>query len=277
MPSDSAQLKFRIFAEREGRRARIVASSVFRFVAAVSMASLAACAPAKKDQVVKECVLPDDQAGTLTGKWRTTPIPIAFHQGDFSTDEMNAIVRAADTWNEFYGKSLGLATVDYGNGASPRTSSASRPNSSYLCSQGIVSNGGYTGQVVLYKNGAWPFPSQPNAMALTSYCRSSGKPLPYFYMAAIDFNYQNFFVAGKRVPDLQTIILHEFGHMLGLNHSCEGTGRTGVPGCGSSGLDSEYLSAVMFPSFGFDSSGFGEMKRELNSNDQGRANCLYKE
>jgi hypothetical protein len=40
---------------------------------------------------VKECVLPDDQASTLSGKWRATPVPVAFHEGDFSGDEMKMV------------------------------------------------------------------------------------------------------------------------------------------------------------------------------------------
>lgn len=233
------------------------------------------CARQVTKSFIKDCVLPDDQVGTLTGKWQATPVPIAFHQGDFAADEIADIVAAADTWNEFYAVSLNLSPIDYGSAASPRMSSQARPNNSLVCSGSITASNGYTGAVVLYKNGVWPFPSQPNAMALTSYCRSSASPLPVFYMATIDLNYQNFFVAGKKVPDLQTIILHEFGHLLGLGHSCETSARTGVPDCSSASLSSTYSDAIMFPIFGWDSAGFGEQKRSLNQNDQGRANCLY--
>lgn len=233
------------------------------------------CAPIKDKSVVKECVLPSDQVGTLTGKWQATPIPIAFHQGDFAADEVADMIAAADTWNEFYATSLNLSPIDYGTSGSPRTSTQPRPNNSLVCSGSITASNGYTGAVVIYKNGYWPFPSQPNAMALTSFCRTSASPLPYFYMATIDLNYQNFFVSGKKVPDLQTIILHELGHLLGLGHSCETSARTGVPDCSAGNLNPAYSAAVMFPVFGWDAAGFGEQKRETNSNDQGRANCLY--
>ena len=70
-------------------------------------------------------------------------------------------------------------------------------------------------------------------------------------------------------------MLHEFGHLLGLNHSCEGTPKEGVPNCNDPSLSSAYYSAVMYPVFGFYPSGQGEQRRELADNDQGRANCLY--
>jgi len=36
-----------------------------------------------------------------------------------------------------------------------------------------------------------------------------------------------------------------------------------------------YGQAVMAPVFRFDSMGYGEQKRFLQENDEGRANCLY--
>ena len=84
------------------------------------------------------------------------------------------------------------------------------------------------------------------------------------------------FVAGHKQPDLQSIVLHEIGHVLGLNHSCEAASTgTGVPGCNDFGVSSAYASAVMAPLFGFDENGYGEQKRQLTQNDEGRANCLY--
>jgi hypothetical protein len=226
--------------------------------------------------VVKDCVLPQDQLGTLTGKWRTTPVPIALHQGDFSSSEAAQIIEAANTWNAFYANSLGLAPIDFGSGASPRTSSAGRPSGVDICNSQLVQGSTYSGPIVVYKNSVWNFPDQPSVIALTSYCRTQATPLPFFYMQLIDLNYQNFFSTGNKQPDLQTIILHEFGHLLGLNHTCEATARAGVPSCNSPDLNPTYSSALMFPTFNFDSATLrGEIKRSLNSNDQGRANCLY--
>ena len=223
--------------------------------------------------VVKDCILPTDQAGTLIGKWKTMAVPIAFQAGAFSSSEMSEMVSAADTWNTFYAASLGLAAIDYGDKGSPRTSSVAKPTS--LCSTGILSGSTYSGQVVIYKKNPWPSTYAANAIALTTACPSAGKPFSFFFTAIMELNYQNFFVQGKKLPDLQSIVLHEFGHLVGLKHSCESTASTGMPNCSTAGLDPLYLSASMYPSFSFNSQWEGEQRRDLNENDQGRANCLY--
>ena len=229
----------------------------------------------KSAGVVSVCTLPDDQVGTLSGRWKAPPVPIAFHAGDFTADEMAEIIQAATTWNTFYAQTLGLSPIDFGTASSPRQMATDHPNAAYVCSQSIVveATGAFNSPVVLYKLGVWPYPSQPNTMALTTFCKGAGSPLPLFNMAIIEFNYQNFWIAGKKVPDLQTIILHEFGHLLGLNHSCEPSSTgTGMPLCSNS---ADYSAAVMAPVFSFTASGYGESKRSLTGNDQGRANCLY--
>jgi hypothetical protein len=185
---------------------------------------------------------------------------------------MTAIVNAAATWNSFYGASLGMQALDYGSASSPNTSNNPKPTS--VCSASIVKDGAFSGQVVIYKTTNWPYSSE--AIALTSFCPSPASPLPLMYQAIMEVNYKNFFISGKRQPDLQTIVLHEFGHLMGLSHSCESSAKTGIPNCNDASLNPDYFTALMYPSFGFDSAGTGEQKRNLRSNDQGRANCLYK-
>ncbi|MCM2323419.1 MAG: matrixin family metalloprotease [Oligoflexia bacterium] len=239
--------------------------------------AFAGCAPqATQRSVVMSCELPSDQLGTLLAKWRATPVPLAFHQGDFSAAEMTEIMAAADTWNEFYGLSLAIPTIlDYGDPSNPRTSTVARVDSNTACSQSIVSGNAYTGSIVIYKNPSWSYSTMSNVMAFTTRCRSPGTPLPYYFNSSIELNYRDFFVAGKKRPDLQTIILHEFGHLLGLDHSCEAGGKPGIPDCQASSLNPAYVEAIMFPAFGFDASGYGIRKRDLQENDQGRGNCLY--
>jgi hypothetical protein len=225
--------------------------------------------------VIKTCVLPTDQKATLAGKWKALPIPVAFHQGDFADSEISAITAAADTWNSFYSSSLGIKQViDYGSDGSVRTSTQSVPSDA--CTQGLIQGTTFTGQVVIYKQAVWPHSGASTTMALTSFCTRASSPIPLMYMAYMEVNYQGFFRDGFKQPDLQTIIGHEFGHLLGLYHSCDGGSKTsGKPDCNASGLDSSYKTAVMYPTFGFNADLSGEQKRSLQSNDQGRANCLY--
>ena len=237
---------------------------------------LTACAQGNPDRkVVKDCVVPQDQTGTISGHWAVTPVPVALHAGEFTNDEVAAVAKAMDSWNNFYSASLGLKTINYldANGKI-RTSSQAKPAA--LCSQSILKNGQFSGPVVIYKSSPWPYGSRSTAIALTSFCPNAASPLPAFYMAVMELNYQSFFVAGKKLPDMESIVLHELGHLMGLDHSCESPGRNGMPDCNASDLPSNYLTASMAPIFNFDTSGLGEIKRLLTDNDQGRANCLYK-
>jgi hypothetical protein len=229
----------------------------------------------KAVEYVKDCVLPTDQASTIAGHWRVTPIPIAFHQGDWQPDEIADITKAVDTWNTFYNATQGIKVLDYGTADNARVSAQPVPTN--ICAQGILQGNQFSGQVVVYKQGKWPHPGgATSTIALTSFCTSPAKPYPSTYMAYMEVNYQNFFTEGHKVPDLQTIISHEFGHLLGLYHSCDASSnKAGTPDCQSPTLNPDYQAALMFPVFGFNADLTGEQKRDLATNDQGRANCLY--
>ena len=81
------------------------------------------------------------------------------------------------------------------------------------------------------------------------------------YMAIMEVNYQSFFVDGRKLPDLQSISLHEFSHLMGLDHSCERINKDGVPNCTNPEMNQDYYRAVMFPIFAFNTTGSGEQKR----------------
>lgn len=218
-----------------------------------------------------ECALPSDQTGTYLGQWPVTAVPVAFASGHFTQSEITSIVSAAETWNNFYAITRGFPLIDIGTASSPNLSSASNPSS--ICSVGMISGGSFTSSVVIYKRTSWPY--SDNVIALTSTCRVTDTPVNRFTASKMEINYENFFVSGELLPDLQSIILHEFGHLIGLNHSCEVGGATGTPDCSSSSLNNDYFYASMFPVFFFPNGVNGEMRRYTQKNDQGRANCLY--
>jgi hypothetical protein len=228
------------------------------------------------DAVVTTCNVPSDQSMTISGKWAVVPVPIAFHSGDWAPSEMAAITAAADTWNQFYGTSQNFQLIDYGgSSSSPRTSTISVPADP--CSNPMLSGSKFNSPIVIYKDSTtWPASYGSQLIALTRFCTPSGSSstgtIPNMFSAVIEVNYVNYFTTNL-VPDLQSILLHELGHLAGLNHSCNGGANPGFPECAN---NTTYASAVMAPVFSFaQGTGQGEQKRALTANDEGRANCLY--
>lgn len=220
-----------------------------------------------------ECSVSSDQSKTFKGSWSVVPVPIALKSGDFTESEAAAVMAAADSWNQFFTQSRGYPLFSYGTWSNPNLSTETKPTSA--CSKGLISGGAFVGKVVLYKQ-ATGWTNGASVIALTTQCVTSGSSLGKFSSAFIELNYQDFFVSGKKVPDLQSIILHELGHLMGLDHSCEsGSTTTGIPDCASLSSSHNYFNAIMYPSIFFPNGTSGELRRSLQSNDQGRANCLY--
>lgn len=243
------------------------------------LGSLSSCAPEIKSSSkskmssVTSCVLSQDQSASLMFRWKSNPIPIAFRSGHFSTAEVAAAVEAAESWNIYFRNAYGFNVFDYGNASSPRTSTVDlSSNSAQLCGYSAInSSGGFASSIVIYKKTTWPSNLPSNAVAVTSTCKStqSGNVLPNAFMSMMEVNYQNFFVNGQAAPDLESIFLHELGHLLGLDHSCASTAKAGHIAC-SANTDVSIYEAVMYPS-----ASSTVTKQVLGSNDQGRASCLY--
>jgi hypothetical protein len=227
------------------------------------------------------CVLPADQRGTLIVRWPSLPIPLAVHAGDFDAAELSAIRAAAEAWNGVRLVHRQVPYFRYADTSGAFTTSSGAPyGASQLCAQTAIGNpldpDPFTAPVVVHRQGTWPYAT--NQIAVTSYCLSASSATPQFHMAQLEVNYQGYFNASKR-PDLQSVVTRALGTLLGLGDSCSPSSSppAGVPSCGASGIDPEYLSAVMFPSLSFAADGTGELRRDLQLNDRGRSRCLYTE
>lgn len=264
------------------RRASVV-SWVIMIVLAPMLVS---CGPQfrkkKKPTTITECILPEDQSGSLRGKWSAVPgtpsvpmvLPLSLKSGDFTAAEASSIQAGIDSWNAHYSAAAGFQVMV----RNPDRSNVSNPTkSTFTTTYPAITNGQiFNKEVMVFKvKAGWEEGSGTIAVTRLRFpSGSNNSTATRFDTAIIDLNYQNFFGQGQVIPDLQSIITHEMGHLLGLRHSCSIASEAELPDCNGD-LDPSYYEALLFPSFGVDRAGFGEIKRGLGENDMGRANCLY--
>jgi hypothetical protein len=91
--------------------------------------------------------------------------------------------------------------------------------------------------------------------------------------ASILLNFEGYNAPGRQRVDVQSLLLHELGHVLGLLHSCNGSvgdaiDGTSAPACGVA--PDRYREAVMYPVLEV-----GQERRDLRQNDYDRINCIY--
>lgn len=258
-------------------------------------ASVAACSSASKLDLSSkglvtnylECSLPKDQGpGSLLGKWSTRPIPLVFDQ-DFYISNSGAALpslrKAVATWNA-WSSLKGFQAFTIINDVSGISGGAHIPRdlgTLASCSQAAYTSS-YTSAV-----GVWKIQSSGDGINTRASCGSQLKLLSdgtegttdwifangQITGASILLNFDNFNTPGKVNLDLESLLLHELGHVLGLLHSCNGSGgadtdATSAINCSLAPVS--YLGAVMFPALFI-----GQVRRALTQNDYGRINCLY--
>lgn len=227
-----------------------------------------------------DCVLPDDQGeGSLQGSWGGIPIKVILDRDFYVADgglQATAIKKAIDTWNR-WGKLRGFNAFNIQNDGSGISAGAYIPafEDSAGNSQSMFTDYYSDGTVGIWKvrPGGDGRNLRGDSLLLpigmqgkTDWQMTNG----YITGASILLNFDEYNRPGKSTLDVESLVLHELGHVLGLLHSCAGTGDgSGAVSCGG-GTPSQYLEAVMYPILGL-----SQLRRLLKQNDYNRVNCLY--
>lgn len=229
------------------------------------------------------CQLPPDQGkGSYQGAWASIPVPLVFDRDYYVADNgeaVSALRGAVNTWNT-WARLKGKAAFSLQNDGSGSSAGEAIPSITD-CSQASYS------AAVTDKVGVWKISTHDDHANRRESCGAQQKILPDGVQGQTDWivvnnkivgssillNFEGFNAPGKQAIDVESLLLHELGHVLGLLHSCNGssgdsTDGTTAPACASA--RQQYQEAVMFP--------FllpGVVRRSLEQNDYARINCIY--
>lgn len=227
-----------------------------------------------------ECRLPREQGqGSLIGAWAKLPIRLVADRNLYLSDRgagAKALKAAIKTWNDWAAQKGKVAFVL----SNDDIQGQDFPDIG-ACTQTEITDA--SPQAV----GIWMVTSSGKSSNRRRNCLSGRKLIPDGVQAQTDWslngaqienasvllNFEQFNMPGRGKVDLESLLVHELGHVLGLLHSCNGSGEESFDGASSLACASapkDFVDALMFPYLAR-----GKIRRDIRQNDLDRANCLY--
>jgi hypothetical protein len=212
------------------------------------------------------CNLKSDQTGSLNPPLPKKPMKVQIDL-TFNFEQRELIKKAINTWNDFTQKNLGEPFFEASENPMPTYAVNGNPSK---CDQLQVSKDTLP-IVAVSSTSRWTALGMDSSVpAVTMRCIQEGEVLQ-------EIIYVN--TSLTPIKQLQSIVLHEIGHAMGLAHSCDEQNQDldSYLNCNKIPSIHSYRDAVMFPTLksSLAATGAPEIKEDLRINDKERAICRY--